>query len=187
MPLLLVLQHGIILAVVYVVIMARRGVTWALLGFRPPPPSGLRAAAGLAMLALPAVWAVNFLSARLAGFPAHHPQMEMLAPTQAGWPAMAATTLVVAVVVPAVEETAFRGLLYGWLRSRLGIAGAGAISALAFAVLHGMPVFMPALFLLGLVLAWLYERYRSLWVPVAFHGVFNAAMLALLYAGAAAG
>ncbi len=83
-------------------------------------------------------------------------------------------------IIPAVEETLFRGVLYGALR-RYAPAGAAALaSALIFAGGHLTLVGFLPLALLGLVLAWLYERTGSLLVPAVAHGVFNAFSVAIM-------
>ncbi len=78
---------------------------------------------------------------------------------------------------PVAEELFFRGLLYGWLRSRVGIARGIWISALLFAALHMDPVaFLPILGL-GLLFGWVYERTGSLAAPIAIHVFHNGIML----------
>ncbi|MEA2498605.1 MAG: protease family protein, partial [Actinomycetota bacterium] len=87
-------------------------------------------------------------------------------------------------VAPVVEEFLFRGLLYRWLRERRGVRAAAVISAAIFAVTHFIPLLMPSIFVLGLALAWVAERYGSLYPPLALHATFNAiATLALVAAG----
>jgi membrane protease YdiL (CAAX protease family) len=83
------------------------------------------------------------------------------------------------VVGPFCEELVFRGFLYGGLRTRLSRWPAAILSAVLFALSHQMPVAAPGLFVLGLLLAALYERYRSLAVPLALHASFNLLVLLL--------
>jgi uncharacterized protein len=61
------------------------------------------------------------------------------------------------------------------------------LSALLFAVVHGIPMLIPALLVTGLVLAWVYERSGSLWPPIVVHGAFNMVMVVVLYDALAAG
>lgn len=91
------------------------------------------------------------------------------------------TALLVGVLLaPLWEEIAFRGALYGWLRSRYGIAASAAISALAHSLLHFDPAVMPALFLAFVWFALLFEWSRNIWVPILAHTSNNA--LAFVYA-----
>lgn len=80
---------------------------------------------------------------------------------------------VVSVVAPVVEETFFRGFIYGWLRKRLAVPWAAIISGLFFAAVHFEPVIFAPLAVLGIVLALLYEYSRSLLPGVIVHGTFN--------------
>jgi len=91
------------------------------------------------------------------------------------WLALAAC-----LIVPAVEETLFRRLLYGSLRRRWSVLPAAALSSSVFAALHlSLPGFLPYL-AIGLLLCCLYERYASLLAPAAAHGALNAFSLAIL-------
>lgn len=86
--------------------------------------------------------------------------------------------LLLAVVAgPAAEEIFFRGLLYGWLRQRVGVRNGLMLSAFFFALLHMDAVaFLPILGL-GLLFGWVYERTGSLAAPVAIHIFHNGGML----------
>ncbi|MCR9095858.1 MAG: CPBP family intramembrane metalloprotease [bacterium] len=79
----------------------------------------------------------------------------------------------------AVEELAFRGALFGWLRSRAGFPAAALGSALLFAALHAPPTQAGIAFLLGLQLAALREA-RGLGLAIAAHGASNLAALAIV-------
>lgn len=84
---------------------------------------------------------------------------------------------------PLFEELAFRAALFGGLRRRLPFAVAAPLSAVLFALPHQYdPVGMLGIAWVGLVLAWVYERTRSLWAPIAVHFLFNFAQLQLSFA-----
>ncbi len=78
-----------------------------------------------------------------------------------------------AVLVPIGEELLFRGVLYGALR-RYGVAVATIGSAAVFGLAHGLSVVLVGAVVLGVILALLYERSRSIWPAVVAHGVNNA-------------
>lgn len=94
-----------------------------------------------------------------------------------------AIVLLVAVVVPLLEEILFRGflleLLVGWIGRRGGVL----VSSLAFAALHGAEAFLP-IFGLALVLAEVKLRTRSLAAAWLIHAVHNGGTTFLLLAGA---
>jgi membrane protease YdiL (CAAX protease family) len=92
--------------------------------------------------------------------------------------------VVVALVIlaPIAEEIFFRGVVFNALRREGGRRWAYIGSALLFAVIHLDLVVLVPLFLLGLALAWLYERTNNLLAPIAMHATVNAisVVLALL-------
>ena len=100
--------------------------------------------------------------------------------------------ILAAVVAPLTEEILFRGLLQSWLagmfRSRwIAIAAsAGIFSLFHLAARENAAVgeislarveTIPALFVLGLVLGYAYEKSGSLWRPIMIHLVFNGLSL----------
>jgi hypothetical protein len=86
--------------------------------------------------------------------------------------------LLLAVVAgPVAEEIFFRGLLYGWLRGRIGIPAGLLVSALFFALLHMDAVAFFPILGLGLLFGWVYERTGSLAAPIAIHIFHNSGML----------
>lgn len=88
--------------------------------------------------------------------------------------------LVAVVAAPIGEEIFFRGLLHTALRARMRFWTAGTISAAVFAVFHIIPLLMPLFFVVGLGLAWLYERRGTLLAPMAAHSAFNLVGFAML-------
>ena len=80
---------------------------------------------------------------------------------------------VVCVAAPIVEETVFRGVLYRWLRGVLPIGPAMVVSGGIFALFHLNPLLFLPLAGLGVLLAWIYERSRSIWPGVLVHALFN--------------
>ncbi len=92
--------------------------------------------------------------------------------------------LVIGVLLaPVVEETLFRGVVFGSLRRKNAILGY-AVSTLLFAVYHLWSYlvydFHPSLLLYllqylpaGLVLGWTYDYSKTLWAPVFLHMMIN--------------
>ena len=81
--------------------------------------------------------------------------------------------IAVVVAAPLGEEVFFRGMLFGSLRGRIGFAGAAALSAAVFALVHVQPPLVILMFFVGFGLAWVYERRGSLVAPIAAHATFN--------------
>ena len=75
---------------------------------------------------------------------------------------------------PLVEEVAFRGVLYGTLRTKMGVGPAALLSAAIFAFVHGYgAIGLASVFWSGLIWALAYERTGSLWPATLAHGVNN--------------
>jgi membrane protease YdiL (CAAX protease family) len=91
------------------------------------------------------------------------------------------TFLIVAGLVPVVEETFFRGFVYGGLRGRMGTRWAMFLGALVFALLHFSLDRLIPILVLGWALAWLYERTGSLVPGVILHAANNAFALAVYW------
>jgi len=159
---------------------------WAALGYQPRPAGTLLACAGLALPTLVASMLLNLAIAYLflgGQFP--NPQEDLLRLRLGSPLAGGLLLLLLAVVAPLVEETLFRGLLFQLMDDRWGTAPAIVGSAAAFALAHFIPLLLPALFLVGLVLAFVFARTRSLWCTVVLHGVHNGIVGVLLLAGIA--
>ncbi len=88
----------------------------------------------------------------------------------------------VGLVGPMLEETLFRGIVFGALRRQWSFWPAAGASSALFAVAHLNPAGIPAYFALGVVFAYLVERTRSLVTPWAAHAAFNLFNLAMLLA-----
>ncbi len=86
------------------------------------------------------------------------------------------------VIAPVTEEILFRGLAQSALRGALPMRIVLLLSAGIFTVVHvgaAAPHTLPALFVLGLTLGWVYERSGSLVPGIVAHAGFNAVNVAL--------
>lgn len=107
----------------------------------------------------------------------------LLFSSRGGW--LLALVVLLVAVAPVSEELFFRGYLYALLR-RLGHVPplpAAATSALAFAGLHAYLVHLPALWVVGVLLALWYERSGRLASAIGAHVGANALTLALALLG----
>lgn len=181
-----VAQTAVLLGAVYLFVVRKYALSWADLGLRPAPRPWYNRAALFALLLIPAVALINALVGRLTGAPFENPQIYAIAPGGFSWSGLLLMLVVVGVVAPFAEEVAFRGVLFAWLRDRFGVAIGVIASSLFFSLLHGLPQLIPALFVVGAVLAILYHRSGSLWTAIIAHGLFNALMVLALYTALAA-
>jgi sodium transport system permease protein len=92
---------------------------------------------------------------------------------------LAVTLLCIAIIPALCEEILCRGTLLNGLQRSIGTTGAVLISAFLFASLHLSPYrFLPQM-TLGIFLALLALRYRSLWPCVILHAGHNGGVLML--------
>ena len=92
---------------------------------------------------------------------------------------VAVTTVAVA---PFVEETVFRGLLFGALAPRTGVLAGAFIVALLFGAAHVDLVLFPTLAALGFISALVYASGGNLWTSITLHALNNAVSVAALIA-----
>lgn len=90
--------------------------------------------------------------------------------------------LAIVILAPISEELIYRGLVYRRLRDYLGVKWAIVMSALIFGIIHGNMVQFVFAFLIGLALAAVYERYRTIWAPIAAHMAVNLFSCAMDFA-----
>nr|WP_296266759.1 type II CAAX endopeptidase family protein [uncultured Merdimonas sp.] len=76
-------------------------------------------------------------------------------------------------LVPVSEELVFRGLLFRRMRERGSFLQAALYSALVFGLLHMNMVQMLYGFILGMMLAYVYEKYGSVKAPILAHMTMN--------------
>jgi len=167
----------------------RRHLSWAEFGLRPFHPAWLLLALGLALAVLPARGLAALLVERLAGVNFNDIQLrlDLIAPSCGPLALNFIVTFVGAgLLAPVAEELFFRGLIHRWFSARFGFWPAVVISSAIFAAGHADSLGVVASsFVLGLVLAGVYDRSRSLWLSIAVHAANNSLAVILLYAALA--
>ena len=88
--------------------------------------------------------------------------------------------VVTAVIAPLSEEIFFRGFLYSAFKKSWGINAALFLSSFLFALVHlELYSFIP-LMIIGWLLAYLFEKTKSLMTPIFLHGVYNLILILIL-------
>ena len=87
--------------------------------------------------------------------------------------------LLLGMVGPICEEIVFRGYLFNCFRWHTSGTVAVALSALIFALAHQIPALLPYYFALGIILALLYSRSRSILPGMLVHSLLNLSLLTL--------
>ena len=93
----------------------------------------------------------------------------------------AAGLILYGLVSPVAEEAVFRGLIYNRMKRCFSDRIAWGVSSLLFGCYHGNLVQAVYGIILGLLIAWLYERYESFAAPVLFHSVANISVYVMTY------
>ena len=78
------------------------------------------------------------------------------------------------VLAPIGEEVYFRGFIYNCLKHRFTVPLSIVLSGAIFAAIHISPLAIPVIFLMGMFLALVYEKTKSLWVTILMHAVNNS-------------
>lgn len=73
------------------------------------------------------------------------------------------------ILAPVCEELVFRGLMFKRLRAQTGFLLAAIYSTTIFAVIHGNMVQIIYAFVMGMVFAYVYEKYGSVKAPILAH------------------
>ena len=189
--------YGSLFAATILLTVGKYRVPWAALWLRPVRWSAYPALIPVLVAVNLVCGALEWLLWPLAGHGTQlaNPQAtDLLTSFPISWGGLAGALLVVAVVAPIVEETYFRGMIYGLLRERHGVGPAIAVSALIFAAAHvfvfGRYIVLafPELCVLGVALAAVTEQSRSLYPAILLHAVNNAlVVIALFWSVAATG
>jgi membrane protease YdiL (CAAX protease family) len=94
-----------------------------------------------------------------------------------GWdpdraPAFALNFVLTAMMAPVVEELLFRGIGF-FLLEQFGQVAAILVTGIAFALTHGITEGIPIFFIIGVGLAFMRSRTKSIYPPVLMHAGFN--------------
>jgi membrane protease YdiL (CAAX protease family) len=139
----------------------------------------------LGTVALLLVSAVSGLVMRAVGV--ENPQRESLGWVRDGSPIeIVLAGLGIALVAPIVEEAFFRGYVFRGYLAAKSVPTAFIGSALLWSVIHGLPALIPALFVMGLILAYLSRRSGTILTPIVAHILNNSVAFAALLAAASA-
>lgn len=87
--------------------------------------------------------------------------------------------LLYALISPITEEIVFRGLVYNRMRCYMPHAAAVIASGVLFGIYHGNPVQGVYGGCMGILMAYLYERTHSFFMPCLFHAAANLTVYAV--------
>ena len=94
---------------------------------------------------------------------------------------LAYTTVFAAFAGPVVEELFFRGFMYGALRKYAGVFWATLATAVLFSALHTNVVGFLPIMVLGIALAYVYEKTGTLVSSITLHTIHNFTMVLFVF------
>lgn len=171
------IQVAMLFVLVRAVAIRWRGLTWPELGLTAFDSRQMVIGILMGILAFFLIQIVWGLMHATQEEELQNPQESLLRAVDSGSGASFLTILLLTTLVPVVEELGFRGLIYGWLRQRLHIWPSVLVSSVFFAAMHDAPLLLLPLTVAGILLALLYEHYRSIWPCVFAHGTLNGITL----------
>ena len=83
----------------------------------------------------------------------------------------------VCIISPILEELFFRFAFYRTLKHYLGFFLSILVTSFIFSIIHSNVFAMPALFILGFYLNFIYVRFQNIIYPIVLHILFNSIML----------
>jgi CAAX protease family protein len=174
--LLVSLGEAIMIVPVVLLVFVKHRAGLAALGLRRFPPRMMWVAFGLLFLA--GIFNAAYgLLLNMAGLQVQASLQQLLDQLKSPW----WFAVGAAVVAPLVEETFFRGFVYGGFRKRYGWVRAAVFSSILFALFHGeWTAFLP-IFLLGMIFAYLYERSGAIWPGMVLHVTNNSLTLLVVF------
>jgi membrane protease YdiL (CAAX protease family) len=89
--------------------------------------------------------------------------------------------LAIGIATPFGEEMVFRGFAFTAFRRRLGVLPGVLLSALIFTLPHSYGFGLIPVFVMGALMAWVYNNTGSLWVTITMHAVNNTISVLLAY------
>lgn len=96
-------------------------------------------------------------------------------------PSLGIQLLCLGILTPTAEELVFRGLMYRRMREDTGFVAAMVYTAMVFGVFHGNLVQMVYGFIMGLMLAYVCEKYGSVAAPITAHIAVNIVSILATY------
>lgn len=173
------LTQGLFLMIIYS--LARiRGWTWADFGWKPLEG---RKYVGSVVTFYLLTWVINLLYGAYLfrkGFTPPETDVYTQLLGNATLFTFSLNLLLAGILAPIMEETLFRGIIFGSLQTYLGKWTSAAVSAIIFSGLHFQAYGFFPRFVLGMVLAYLYMKHKSLYPSMAMHALNNIVALTLV-------
>ena len=162
-----------LLAGVYYFGLRRLHYRWKDIGFNKIESKWLVATILISIIVIPLSGLITILVMLALGLPLENPQLEFLIPDDFSWMSGVGIFILGGIIVPIAEEVFFRGVLYKWLRERWGVFIGISVSSFIFGLVHIDIAIAATAFMLGIILALVYEYSNSLWTAILIHIINN--------------
>ena len=166
----------VFIGIVWGLAVRRRGASWTDLGLRRWSGGGTLWAVPAAVLVMLAIVIAYGAVIDAIGW-SEDLEIEFFDDRRIG--VLAAASALAIVAAPIVEELFFRGFVLQGLTRHMTPVKAALLSSALFALAHVRPVTYVPIFLIGLVLAFVFLKTRSLPLAMAAHAVYNAIVVAV--------
>ncbi len=176
----LLLEVFLFLAVVLFTV-GKYKVPWAAIGLRLPQRGGWWLPLALLAGALVAVWAYFALLAAFGAEPSGNIPDDVFDSV----PLVVLVGILSLGLAPIMEETFFRGFLFGGLRGRWGVFLAALGTGFLFSLAHVDPFLFIPFTAVGMIFAWGYVYSGSILAGIIAHFLFNAISFGLAVSGVA--
>lgn len=127
----------------------------------------------LIIVGLITIFSISYIVGELMTYMPYYDEIVQLYMDMIGNMNPAALLLGVVLVGPICEEIIFRGIILEGLLNKYDTQKAIIFSALIFGGIHLIPIQVINAFFIGLVLAWIYVKTRSLWTVIIIHILHN--------------
>ncbi len=170
-------------------IVREEGGDWRDLGFRIPDgkifkemAAGWIAYAGILPVFMAALIVLMLLAQKFHYEPPPHPLVHVFIEEEKRAPELIYYSVFLAIVLgPVFEEIFFRGFCYSIFKKRFGALVAMVLSAAFFGAIHANTFAFWPIFILGLGLAYIYEKRKNLLSPIILHVTHNAIFIAYFF------
>lgn len=109
-------------------------------------------------------------------------RLELIAPDGFTWIGFLVSLVGAGILAPIAEELFFRGAIFTWFRGRYNFLVAMLVSATLFGLAHfDTAAVVASSFIFGLAAAFMFERTRTLWVPITMHITSNCFAVCFIY------
>jgi hypothetical protein len=171
-----------LLSAIYFVFVRGRGMRFAELGYVAAEPRMAMAGVAAGFVALPLAYAIFFLIRPIFGSETNVDVRRVMGGGDIGLIQAGTILLYVGFLVPIAEELFFRGILFRWLRQHFSFWPAALISSAIFGAAHFRAETMIIVGMLGVAMAWLYERSGSLVPAILMHQTYNSLTMMMTFA-----